>query len=184
MDAAFVPFSASFRGARRIAGVLAALAMLAGCAAAGISPPIAPAPGTSASDRGEASSDLERVVAPHKDVRAKCKGFSKNSFCTYTARGTASGILPGTFVAKGEYTLSGKPPQANPNCDCSWNFEERFTIKSEASTLSGTISIGGNGKFPIPGVFQYTIDNGRSGKVEIQSIGLDNSDFRETFYGM
>jgi hypothetical protein len=159
--------------------------MLAGCTSLGSPNPTAQTPSFGSSLRGSAAtSTLERLDAPNNKVHAKCKGFSKNSFCTYTVRGAASGPFPGTFVAKGEYTISGKPPERQPNCDCSWNFEENFTINSQKSKISGSISVGGDGKFQIPGTFHYTTKNGYSGRVKVRSIGRDDSDFRETFYGM
>jgi hypothetical protein len=160
--------------------------MLTGCGSLPFSEPTPGTPSYATPQRLErGSSDPERLSAPKQKVHTTCKGFSKTSFCTYTVTGKASGPYPGTFSASGEYTVSGRPP-ASPNCSgrCSWNFEERFTIRSKKSRISGTISAGGNGNFPIPGPFHYTTKNGYSGTVKVQSIGLHDSDFRETFFGM
>ena len=51
----------------------------------------------------------------------------------FSAHGNATGPYPGTFTASGSWTVS-----CNRVLQCSWTFNETFTITSGSSTISGT----------------------------------------------
>ncbi len=105
-----------------------------------------------------------------------CGGDGIESWCYFSVKGgTAAGPFPGTFNAHVQFRS-----RCQPTFGCGSSFSERFTIISGSSRFSGNIDASGEP----PGVFEYTTDNGYSGKVKIYAAGLPRDRFNEKFYGM
>jgi len=117
----------------------AAAASLAGCGGSQSLVGSAGAMGVStasAAQRGSlGSSETESLYT--RRVRAKCFESSGGCNCLFRASGTASGPVPGTFTARGDW---------NATRNSSWKFWETFSITSNSTVVTGTIS--GQGAHP------------------------------------
>jgi hypothetical protein len=102
------------------------------------------------------------------------------SFKVKKGKRTASGPYPGTFTAQGSFGV-------DPHHQRSWSFSESFAIKSGTSTITGTISGGGQRGRPVgchtfgPARLQYMSNHG-SGVALIKII--QKGKFREMLDGL
>ena len=73
-----------------------------------------------------------KLIKPCHTIRGP-HGGKHGSITSFSAHGNATGPYPGTFTASGSWTVS-----CNRVLQCSWTFNETFTITSGSSTISGT----------------------------------------------
>jgi hypothetical protein len=140
-------------------GVCAAAAILAGCGSAQSSNPSAQSFNPSAQTAGRDSSSAENLIGTanlgachsHYVHHGHGQVITGEAFrVDFHAHGQATGPSAGTFVASGSwrYTL-----QFVGSGDVEfWNLAEKFTIKSGASKIVGTIQGDGAGGSTTPGL--------------------------------
>jgi hypothetical protein len=138
-----------------------------------------------ATPEGVRSDSSGREVLIGKAKEAHCQSTGERTIvttCNFKVHGKhiARGLYPGTFTAKGTLESEYSYPFCVPGC---WSFSESFTITSGATSIVGSILAGGRyaKNIPIPGVYEYTTQNGYSGNVKISAL---IPHFRETCYGM
>lgn len=142
-------------------------ALLGGCGGTQLpigAPGVVGANAGSATQRGSLGSSATEVLYTSR-VKAKCFGNSGGCNCLFHATGEASGPFRGTFTARGDWNATRNSP---------WKFWETFSITSNTTVVTGTIS--GQGAHPQmkggcltfgPHIMTYS-SGSQSGKVRVR----------------
>ncbi len=170
------------------AGILGSIVLLAGCGgsqaangALGAVPSIATA--SNATANPAPANEFLFAERKHIDIVEPFEGDYQN--VSFAVRGKAVGVIPGTFSAKGSWSVD---EVFQPR---SWRFDESFTVTSTRGKFAGTVRGGGtcNGVTPLPCGFgasaplTYNFLNAVNGQATA-SIGNDPRHFREMLSGV
>ncbi len=173
---------------RLVAGVLGGTVLLAGCGgsqaangALGAVPSIATA--SNAAANLVPADEFLSAESRHVDISEPFEGDYQS--VSFAIRGKAGGAVPGTFTAKGSWTVDEIFQSRN------WSFNESFTVTSARGKFAGTVRGEGtcNGVTPLPcgfgapGALTYNFLNVVNGQATA-SIGRDPKHFREMLAGV
>ena len=128
------------------------------------------------------TADAELLTATYFKAHHRCARFGPEPrpyAVSFSARGTATGVYPGTFVTTGNWYTFSRPV-------LTWVFNESFTITSGSLQISGSIAAHGNGNGPSecltfgPADLKYSTTGAR-GKVTVE---IGRQSFQATLHGL